>query len=267
MRLREIRLVAVVAIATLGGAVAAVRAAGDQRPTLASGDRALAMLEVQNVMSKHAYYHSAGRNYEELADIWVKHTPNPTFSNPHGSWVGMDHIRAAYGELNRDNQDKSMKALAAKYPGIKVAPESRGVGEWIIHTLTTPIIEVAGDGKTAKAMWYSPGAGVSARPDGKAGGTWFFEKYGVDFVKEDGAWRIWHIQMFYDLTGPLEHGLADVPVRPTGPREQGERRPEDPRMKMQKAPVNPYPEWSPTTVPVVVPWPKPYYTFSETFSY
>lgn len=67
------------------------------------------MLEVQNVMSKHAYYHSAGRNYEELADIWVQHTPNPTFSNPHGSWVGMDHIRAACGELNRDNQARSAR--------------------------------------------------------------------------------------------------------------------------------------------------------------
>jgi hypothetical protein len=237
------------------------------RPTISAGERALAMLEVQNTMSKHAFFHSAGKNYEELDAIWVKKTPGATFSNPRGSWVEIENIRASYGEANRDNQKKSMEALAKKYPEIKVSPESLGVGEWLIHTLTTPIVEVAGDGKTAKAMWYSPGAMVGAKPDGTASGTWFFEKYGVDFVKEDGQWRIWHIQMFYDLTGPLEKGLADVPVRAGGPREAAERPAEDPRMKMQKSQPNPYKDWSPTTVPTMVRFPEPYYTFSETFSY
>ena len=41
------------------------------RPTISAAERALAMWEIQNTMSKHAYYHAAGMHIEELADIWV----------------------------------------------------------------------------------------------------------------------------------------------------------------------------------------------------
>lgn len=34
--------------------------------------RALAMLEVQNTFSKHAYYHTIGEHCEEMDNIWVK---------------------------------------------------------------------------------------------------------------------------------------------------------------------------------------------------
>lgn len=251
-------------------------ASGKDRPVISAAEKAVAALEVQNVMSRHAYYHGAGKNCEELDAIWVKNTPVPTFSNPIGSWVGMDHIKSSYCETNLDNQKKTLEALKKKYPEIKEGRENFGVGEWLIHTLTTPIIEIAGDGKTAKAMWYSPGAYIGAKPDGTASGTWFFEKYGVDFAKEDGQWRIWHIQMFYDFTGPLEKGFADVPIKEEASltsaaiaitAEAGERKMEDPRMKMQRSQPNPYKEWGPTTVPAIVRMPEPYYTFSETFSY
>ena len=178
------------------------------------------------MMSRHEYYHGAGKQCEEMDAIWVKKTPGATFSNPHGSWVGIDNIRGAYCEANRTTQQKSMEALAKKYPEIKVSPESLGVGEWRIHTLTTPILEVAGDGKTAKAMWYSPGTSVQADPTGKASGSWFFEKYGADFAKEDGQWKLWHVQMYYDLTGPLEHGMSDIPLgHVPGPGEEAGERP------------------------------------------
>ncbi len=242
----------------------------NKKPMISAAQRALDMWEVQNVMSKHAYYHQIGRHHEELDKIWVTKTPNPTFSQPRGSWVGMESIRASYGDVNYENQKKSLAEFSKIHSKIKNEPENLGIGIWLIHTLTTPIIEIAGDGNTAKAMWYSPGAGVNASPDGKkASGTWFFEKYGVDFAKEDGQWKIWHIQMFYDLTGPLEKGFADVPVRGPGPegREAAERPPEDPRMIPTKLNPDPYPEWNPTRVPKMIRMPEPYYTFSETFSY
>jgi hypothetical protein len=114
---------------------------------------------------------------------------------------------------------------------------------------------------------HTPDASVSASPDGKASGIWFFEKYGVDFAKEDGQWKIWHIQMFHDLTGPLEKGFADLPIGRTGPVEVAEDRTvKDPRNQPDNANPNPYKGWSPTTVPVMVRMPEPYNTFGETFS-
>jgi hypothetical protein len=49
------------------------------------------------------------------------------------------------------------------------------------HCLTSPVIQVAKDGKTAKAIWFSPGV---------EGNQWAYGKYAIDFVKEDGQWKI-----------------------------------------------------------------------------
>jgi hypothetical protein len=220
-------------------------------------------------MGRHAFYHGAGKGCEELDAIWAKHPPTPdTFTNPMGAWTG-DHIRSSYCEMNMVNQKKDLDALRKQYPEVPDSPASYGAGTFLFHFLTTPIIEIAGDGKTAKGMWYSPGIFIGAQngTDSKPGGIYFYEKYGVDFLKEDGQWKIWHIQMFYDYTGPLEHGVADVPVGGGGPKEAGEMKAQDPRMAQDKVNPNPYKGWSPTRIPVMIQTPEPYYTFSETFNY
>jgi hypothetical protein len=45
---------------------------GVERPIISAGERSDARWEVQNVMSKHAYYKQINQHCEELADIWVK---------------------------------------------------------------------------------------------------------------------------------------------------------------------------------------------------
>jgi len=61
-----------------------------------------------------------------------------------------------------------------------------------VNTLTTPVIEVAGDGETARAVWFCPGL-EGATP------TWI--KYGCDFKKQDGEWKIWHLHVYGMLMG------------------------------------------------------------------
>jgi len=243
--------------------------AAEKRPEISDATRAVAIQAVANVMGRHAYYHGTGKNCDELDAIWAKHPPTPnTFTNPAGAWTG-EHIRSSYCEMNLVNQKKDLDALRKIYPEVPDTTASYGAGMFLIHTLTTPIIEIAGDGKTAKGMWYSPGImiGPINGTDGGPGGIYFYEKYGVDFIKEEDGWKIWHIQMFYDYTGPLDHGVATIPVKEKVKKEAGETESVDPRMKQDKANPNPYQEWSPTRIPVMTPTPAPYYTFSETFSY
>ena len=33
---------------------------------------------------------------------------------------------------------------------------------------------------------------------------WCYEKYGVDFIREDGAWKIWHMHVFYMFRSPYD---------------------------------------------------------------
>ena len=264
------RLQAALATAILTGLVFSPAYGLDSsRKGISDAERAVASFAVANVMGRHAFYHGAGKNCEELENIWAKHPPTPnTFTNPAGAWTG-EHIQSSYCEMNLVNEKKDLEELRKKYPDIPDTAASLGAGDFLFHTLTTPIIEVAGDGKTAKGMWYSPGIfiGATKGTDGKSGGIYFYEKYGVDFIKEGDQWKIWHIQMFYDYTGPLEHGVADVPVGGAGIKEAGETKAVDPRMKQDKANPNPYPGWSPTRIPIMIATPAPYYTFSDTFTY
>lgn len=74
-----------------------------------------------------------------------------------------------------------------------------GVGNLcFMHTLATPIIEVAGNGMTAKAVWCSPGFETGVNLPRGDFNSWCWGKYGMDFIKnpDTGEWRIWHMKWF-----------------------------------------------------------------------
>ncbi len=247
-----------------------------ERQTISTAERALAMLEVQNTFSKHQGYMVIDQ-CEELDNVWVKrdgpYGKTATMTQPRRIMTGMDTFYKDYCEETKAGKLKTLQEINKLYPEIEVKPENIGVGSWSGgNQPTNPIIEVAGDGKTAKGMWNSngPGLNTSVR-DGKlvVSGMWFWRSYYVDFVKEEGKWKIWHIQMIYDLTMPLGGGndyLLDFSkYEAHAPAvtafEPGSGYSSNP---------NPYQDWSPLRLPQTSqrpPMPEPYYTFSETFSY
>lgn len=56
-----------------------------------------------------------------------------------------------------------------------------------MHMTVDPYIEIAADGRSARSQWLSPGITGS---DTSAG--WVFGPYYVDYLKENGQWRILH---------------------------------------------------------------------------
>ena len=264
---------------------ATVEAAARGRTVISDGERALATIQVQNMMSRHEFYHAAGMNLEEVDALWVdRHGGNAataTFASP--AWVmnGVETVRRAYGEENQRNREKAIKAIAALDPKVKDDPGFLGAGhEWVMHPSTTAVIEVAGDGKTAKGVWYSPGLGIMASTDGGrigAGGHLFWEKYGGDFIKENGVWKIWHLQMAYDFVPDLPREMTNPTLASYGAkadiapaaakREAGEEMSGAMPPGFTK-PAFSYPNYSPSRPGIIYPrLPEPYYTFAETFSY
>ena len=98
-------------------------------------------------------------------------------------------------------------------------------GKLLFHFVTTPMIEVAGDGQTAKGLWIVNGleSGLTAPEHAAKMPSWMFEpnvtvdgkkvwmhnvylKYGVDFIKQDGAWKIWHFHCFEVARAPYSMG-------------------------------------------------------------
>jgi hypothetical protein len=248
-----------------------------KRATISDGERAAASWAVQNLMSTHEYYHAAGMNTEELDAYWVDiKGPNAntaTFASP--AWVmnGIETIRGAYGKKNQENREKALEAISKKDPTVKNIPENLGAGhEWVMHTSTTPVIEIAGDGKTAKGIWYSPGMGLMTdidNPEVKVNGTFFWEKYGADFIKENGVWKIWHMQMAYDYTPSTNKGSDWLDFEKKNTAVQaGEKKDALGMPKGFTKPNYSYPAYTPQRVTKIYPpIPEAYYTFKETFSY
>jgi hypothetical protein len=266
------------------------------RPEISAGEKALAILEVQNVFSKHAYYHQVGKFCEEMEDIWVKENgPNAATAQwTNGGRVqNFAEIKANYCTNHYESLKQILTNLSKVVPSVKDIPANVGAGnEYVMHTQETPVIEVAGDGKTAKGLWYSIGIGVRANVNSDGTYTkstsWMWEKYAVDFIKEDGKWKIWHLINMMDeppLTSPVTasltgnaDGRGGAPGGQGGAPGAGGQSGQAPAGasvgtgagggQLQASKTVEVFKWSPTVVPRIEPkFPEPYYTFSETFSY
>ncbi len=223
--------------------------------------RALDVQEIQNLMSRHAYFVATASNRKELETIWAQKAPDVKWTNPQGIWVGMESLKEFYADACERNQQAALERVIKLHPEVENKKENWGAGYFSFHPLTTPIIEVAGDGKTAKGVWYSPGIITEVGPDGNPWGVYCWAKYGVDFIKEDGEWKIWHLHRYYDLMfKPGESWAQERKAPPSDPPPIEMPEPDEPGF--------PYEAYTPTTVPQYEPRPpEPYYTFSETFSY
>jgi hypothetical protein len=263
-----------------GFSFSAVQAA-EQKPTISTGERAAITWEVQNVMSKHAYYKQINKHCEEMDDIWVKengpYDKTATWTSKYGVEVGLVQIRLNYCTACEEDKKKKLEEVSKINPSIKNTPENIGIGYmYFMHTNLTPVIEVAGDGKTAKGLWYS--IGLSITPGFEASGkttirsNWQPEKYAVDFVKEDGKWKIWHFENFFEPAveeGDREYNTEMAKNHGSMGVLPGEQAPTGTGIVHYVTKKLPglY-TWTPTTVPKIFPkFPEPYYTLSETFSY
>jgi hypothetical protein len=229
------------------------------------------ILEIQNVMSMHEYYHAAGRNEEELGDIWAQEAPDVAFEEAavHGRYVGLEAIRefgvVFFGKFFELLQEEMRKIFA----DLKDEPGGdTPFGVRIMHTLTTPVIEVAKDGETAKGVWISPGH-VTFPLNGKLQAFWHWDRYAVDFIREKGQWKIWHLFVGKDFTAPYEKSWVDAFIDRARNSEGAPKLEDMPGFPKPNAkPLHIYNEYSPFLCAEYNPRPpEPYRTFSETFSY
>jgi hypothetical protein len=154
-------------------------------------ERLKAVIEIQNVMSRYEYFHTADLQEETVA-LWAKKAPNIWANVPSfGLYKGHEGIRRLYVGAHQS------------------FGEAARVGMMHMHSLTTPVIEVAGDGQTARAVWISPGHETGSPPGGKPQAFWAWLKYGVDFIKEDGRWKFWHLEVFGIFFTPYEKSWVE----------------------------------------------------------
>ena len=171
---------------------------------------------VNETMSRHAYYYTNNRRREELETIWVKKRDfreTASLANNFGYYVGMEGIARFYVGEHHERQKANLEAFHAADPSIVCTEENLGYGAMEIHTANTPLIYIAGDGKTAQYMGYDFGCCVTARADAPAEEFMTFCMVRADLVKEDGEWRIWHLALTDDHVVTVGESYAKKPMR------------------------------------------------------
>lgn len=202
---------------------------------------------IENVMSKYAFLTYYKRFQEALDKYWTKSTPTLTTNDQKLSGQEVYDYLVTKGEADTKVGDEIMRGLYPQEFGDQSDSDMWGAGTAMVHTITTPVIELAGDEKTAKAIFYSLGSCTEIQAEKGPVAYWVWEKYAVDFVKEEDGWKIWHMVIMTDFMTPVGCNWAKVNVAPTGEY---------------------YTAYTPMTTPQAgVPMPEPYATFEETFSY
>lgn len=149
-------------------------------------ERIKAYIEIQNVMGRYASYHSASRQ-QETCDLFAKRTPG-------GKCIFNGDIYDGY------------QGVENHFLVYMTAAEQDLSGKIYLHEMVSPIIEVAGDAQTAKAQFSSVGCETLNRgEDGKGRvSLWCFTKYHLDFVKEDGRWVIYNLDLHNTFETPFD---------------------------------------------------------------
>ena len=171
-------------------------------------ERIVRVWDVENVKKlvyKRGYYIANEWRARELDELWVseaEYSQTASFGRNTGWYVGMENIRRYYVEKHEADIRARQNALGRRVEGMSVEDAGLYSGFLSSHPATTGLIRLAGDGKTARGIFYSIAHETAPRADGTAEALWVPEKQAYDFVKQADGWRIWHVVHATDLVCP-----------------------------------------------------------------
>ena len=156
-------------------------------------ERLRAIREVQNIVAKSMRLHTP-KTMKRTPELFALKQPDVSVEIAMwGVYIGTEQIKNVYQKM-------------------MVEPLE---GHMFEHQFTTPMIQIAGDGQTAKGVWYSPGHETAFR-GGKLQAFWNYGRYGADFIKEDGEWKIWHFHFYGVFMCPYYKSWVDNEPPPIG---------------------------------------------------
>lgn len=169
---------------------------------------------VKDLMARRQVLNMNNERRRELDTLWVteeKYRKTASIGSNWGYYVGMDEISNYYVVEHTNRQQAELDAKCAAQPSLRNIRDNFGYGDLISTHASTPCVVLAGDGKTAKGVWYSMAVQATGNPDGTCTTLWHPERICADFVKEDsGEWKIWHLLISLDVEYEAGSNLGDV---------------------------------------------------------
>lgn len=221
---------------------------------------------IKNLMGRMSADYVLKKEGEMFETYWARREDVSLGVNE-GWYVGAEAVSGYYRTLAEQimAQSRLLQSIFPQELGEKTDEELRGVGTMDYKPIDTPVVEIAADGQTAKGIWCIRGSHTKITTAGPVA-YWEWGWFAADFVLEDGAFRIWHLQYLQEVLRPNGHpwyGSGDVyPELPEFAPAAEFRfpQPNEPQVLRPRytadRPFMPSPRV-----------PEPYDTFADTFSY
>lgn len=222
--------------------------------------------ELQNIVGRltHSYL-----MMEEplIYDRWWSKREDVCLGVNNGWYSGKAAVKGYYDALDAKIRIAS-RCIAAEFPeklGDKTEEELYGVGQLGIRPADTFVLEIAGDGETAKGIWSIHGTVATMTASGPVS-VWDWGYLCIDFIKEGEDWKIWHMQDLQDINTPTGGDWTEEPL--SFPEEPGFNAIKEFKFPEPNVPCvlrEAYYVGRPFTESPSLP--EPYDTFTDTFSY
>lgn len=172
-------------------------------------------------------------NYAELLARLEKTERNAQIAR---DWVEISNLHGRYNHLILGHYWEKIidELFAQETPGVKAEIVESGVfhgldgvrkvfvdmlgklynyeGNCAIHEITTPVIQIQEDMKTAKGMWFHVGFNTFMDPVKGVVPIWQVIKYNHIFVKENGMWKFWDYRAYLIIRSSYDKAWVDEPV-------------------------------------------------------
>ena len=171
--------------------------------TLEKANRVLQVKQINSLLTEHCLYFGRRQTKEELERLWVKQAPDPSFTQNNGSFVGYEALQTYYADAELRRKARYDRILDQTEPEFREQGDDLRYGTLTLslQTLSTPCIEIAEDGLTAKGTW-TVSAQVTALDQGHPVGFWAYGKLGAELAWEEGRFKIWRLTVCTDFLTP-----------------------------------------------------------------
>jgi hypothetical protein len=224
--------------------------------------------EITNLVGRLGFLEILRNTDMILSKYWCDESSTPSLGLQDGYYKGRAAIEEYYRAIKEIDMLKAetAKELHPNEFANKSASDMRGVGSLHALNFTTPVLELAEDGKTAKGLWYMVAGLVDFYSSEGPSAKNIWGRVGIDFIKERNGWKLWHVVFAIDIHAPMGAGWVAPSSAPNVPKEYARIAAHTfPKPNIAKKIYSPYSsERRPICFPKV---PDPYATFAETFSY
>lgn len=222
--------------------------------------------EVRNIMGRISHDYAV-KQEAQVYERYFSRREDVCLGLNNGYYKGAGAVSGYFKALG-DEIALGSQLLQKMFPqelGGKTAEEVYGVGMISYVPFESQVIEIADDGESAKGIWNVRGSTCRLTEAGPVA-NWIFGWAAVDFVKEDGAFKILNLQLLYNIDHQCGVGFCEK-EKEFAPVPELKAMAEF-RLPEPNVPMTVFETFRPDRPKAVSPrCPEPYDTLANTFSY